>query len=277
VTPAWLRRLRRRRLAVAGLVVIGALVAVALLAPLLAPYDPTEIATGPPREGPSADHWFGTDSLGRDVLSRVVYGARVSLRVGLGASAIALAIGVAVGAAAGWYGRFVDALLMRVTDVFLAVPYLVFAVAIVAAVGPSENAVVLVLGLLSWMPAARLVRASVLQQRERPYVEAARAVGSGELRTLVRHVLPNAIQPVVAYAAIGVGGLVLAEASLSYLGIGVQDPTAAWGLMLHQARGSFGDDPHLLFFPGLAVLLTVMAFVVVGDALRDALDPRSAR
>jgi peptide/nickel transport system permease protein len=271
--PGMWRRFRRNRLAVCGLAVVGLEALAALLAPVITFTGPTTLSSAS-RAGPSAAHWFGTDLLGRDLYSRVVYGARVSLRVGIGAVVIALVIGVVAGALAGWYGRAVDALVMRVTDVFLAFPYILAAIAVVTVVGRGQRTVILVLGLLGWMPIARLLRSGVLAVKQREYVEAARAVGCGDLRILTRHVLPNAVQPVIVYATIFVGAAVLTEAALSFLGTGITEPTPAWGLMVAQGRSFLFTSPHLLLFPGAAVLVTVTAFVLVGDGLRDALDPR---
>ena len=268
------RRFRRNRLATVGLVVVGLEVAAAVLAPLITFVDPGQVDSGASLSPPSADHWFGTDLLGRDLYSRVVYGARVSLQVGIVAALIAVAIGLVAGAAAGWYGGFTDGLVMRVTDVFLAFPYVLAAIAVITAVGRGKTAVIVVLGLLGWMPIARLFRSSVLQAKQTEYVEAARAMGVGDLGVVTRHILPNAVQPVVVYATIFVGTAVLSEAALSFLGAGITEPTAAWGLMVAQGRDFVLSSPHLLLFPGGAIFLTVLAFVFVGDGLRDALDPR---
>lgn len=268
------RRLRKNRLAVVGLLVIGVLVLAAILAPLLSPYPPNAIDTAASRQPPSAAHWFGTDLLGRDLFTRVLYGARTSLQVGIAAVLIATSIGVTAGAVAGYFGGKIDTVVMRVTDVFLAFPYLLLAIAVIVAVGRGKGTVIAVIGFLGWMAIARLFRSSVLSVKETEYVEAARAVGCSDLRIIVRHILPNAIQPVVVYATIFVGTAVLAEAALSFLGAGIVEPTAAWGLMVADGRRFLFSSPHMLFFPGAAIVVTVMAFVFVGDGLRDALDPR---
>ncbi len=268
------RRLRRNRLAAVGLTIVALEVVAAVLAPVITFADPARVEPAASLSPPSAEHWFGTDLLGRDVYSRVVYGARVSLQVGVGAVLIALAIGLVAGAAAGWLGGVADGLVMRVTDVFLAFPYLLAAIAVITAVGRGRTAVIVVLGLLGWMPVARLLRSGVLRARQADYVEAARAGGAGDLRILTRHVLPNAVQPVIVFATIFVGTAVLSEAALSFLGAGLSEPTAAWGLMMAQGKDFIFTAPHLLLFPGAAIFLTVMAFVFVGDGLRDALDPR---
>ena len=267
------RRFLRNRMAVVGLVFLTIFALAAVFAPLIAPYGITERV---PlfRQGPSADHWFGTDAIGRDVFSRIVYGARVSLKIGVVATLISLTIGVTLGSVAGFFGGFLDTVIMRVTDVFLAIPYVVLAVAIASVFGRSENAVILVLGFTSWLAITRIVRASFLALRAQEYVEAATALGFSRPRIMFRHVLPNALQPIIVYGTIQVGTLILAEAALSFLGVGPQDPTPAWGLMVSQGKGDLVNAAHLLFFPGAAIFLTVLAFVFVGDGLRDALDPK---
>jgi len=269
----WLR-FRDNRLAVLGLVAIALLVLAALFAPLLTPYDPAAIDPANARQPPSAAHWFGTDQVGRDVYTRVVYGTRVSLRVGIFSVGIATLIGVTAGAVAGYYRGAVDAAVMRATDVLLAFPYILAAIAIISVFGPGERTVILVLGLLGWLAIARVLRSSVLQVTSLEYVTAARALGASGPRILLRHVLPNAIQPVIVYATLFVGSAILAEAALSFLGLGIQEPTPAWGLMVNQGRRFLATSPHLLFFPGAAIFVIVTAFVFVGDGLRDALDPR---
>jgi peptide/nickel transport system permease protein len=249
------------------------MVIVATFAPLIAPSSITE-RSSEFRQGPSGAHWFGTDGIGRDVFSRVVYGARVSLRIGIMATAIALIIGLLFGAVAGFFGGVVDTLIMRLTDVFLAIPYIVLAVAIATVAGRSENSVILILGLTGWLGVSRIVRSSFLSLRQLEYVEAATALGFSRWRIMFRHMLPNASQPIIVYGTITVGSVILSEAALSFLGVGPQDPTPAWGLMVADGSGSLVNAPHLLFFPGAAIFLTVLAFVFVGDGLRDALDPK---
>lgn len=267
------RRFRRNRLAVAGLVAIGLMVFAAISAPLVTFYSPRTLGSVS-RAKPSLKHWFGTDVLGRDLYTRVIYGARVSLKIGVLAVLIASSIGIFIGAITGFYGGKLDGLLMRTTDVFLSFPYILAAIVIITVIGRGEGSVILVLGLLGWMSIARLFRASVLQAKQAEYIEAARAVGCSDFRLITRHILPNAIQPVIVYATIFVGTAVLSEAALSFLGAGVTEPTPAWGFMVAQGRSYLFTSPHLLFFPAAAILITVMAFVFVGDGLRDALDPR---
>ncbi len=268
------KRFRRNRLAMVGLGVIIVLVLCAIFAPLIAPYDIAERDSGAFRQGPSADHWFGTDTIGLDVFSRVIYGARVSLKIGLSATTIALLIGLTLGATSGFFGGWIDTLIMRFTDVFLSIPYIVLAVAIASVLGRSENTVIVVLGFTGWLGIARIVRSSFLSLKQLEYVEAARALGYSTRRTMFRHILPNALQPIIVFGTIAIGSVILSEAALSFLGVGPVFPTPAWGLMVSEAKGVLSVAPHMLFFPGMAIFITVLSFVFVGDGLRDALDPK---
>ena len=268
------RRFRRNKLALFGLVLITILVLVAIFADFIAPYSFTDRAAGTFRQPPSSEHWFGTDAIGRDVFSRIVYGSRVSLRIGLTATFIALVIGLTLGAVAGYFGGALDSFIMRIVDIFLAIPYIVLAVAIATVAGRSENSVILVLGLTGWLGICRIVRASFLSLRELEYVEAAKALGYSRMRIMFRHILPNALQPIIVYGTIAIGSVILSEAALSFLQVGPVDPTPAWGLMVFDGKSSLSNAPHLLFFPGMAIFLTVLAFVFIGDGLRDALDPK---
>jgi peptide/nickel transport system permease protein len=268
------RRFKRNKMAMLGLVIIVVLVLAAVFAPLIAPYDISERDSGHFREGPSGKHWFGTDTIGLDVFSRVVYGARVSLKIGLAATSIALIIGLFLGAVAGFFGRFIDTFIMRVTDIFLAIPYVVLAVAVASLLGRSENTVIVVLGFTGWLGICRIVRSSFLSLKQLEYVEAATALGYSKWRVMFRHILPNALQPIIVYGTIAIGSVILSEAALSFLGVGPTFPTPAWGLMVADAKGVMAVAPHMLFFPGAAIFLTVLAFVFVGDGLRDALDPK---
>jgi ABC-type dipeptide/oligopeptide/nickel transport system permease subunit len=267
------RRFRRNRLAMVGLVILAIMVIAAIFAPLIAPYGPTQVLDVA-REGPSAKHWFGVDRIGRDVFSRVVYGARVSLKIGFAATAMSLTIGLLVGSIAGFFGGITDTLLMRLTDILLAIPYIVLAVAIATVFGRSEGSLIFIIGATGWLGIARIVRASFLSLKQLEYVEAAHALGFSRRRIMFRHVLPNALQPIIVYGTISVGAVILTESALSFLGVGPQDPTPAWGLMVASAKGLLAPAPYLLFFPGAAIFLTVLAFVFVGDGLRDALDPK---
>jgi peptide/nickel transport system permease protein len=268
------RRFKRNRLALFGLAMIVLIILAALFAELITKYDPAQIDTSNRRQPPSGEHWFGTDQIGRDTFSRVIFGARVSLRVGIFATLIAVVIGVVAGSLAGYYGGIVDSIVMRLTDLFLAFPYLLAALAIITVIGRGERTVIIVLGLLGWLAIARVLRSQILQVKEREFIEAARAVGASDLRIITRHILPNSIQPVIVYATLFLGAAVLSEAALSFLGVGIQDPTPAWGLMVAQGRRYLVPSPHLLFFPGAAIFVMVTAFVFVGDGLRDALDPK---
>lgn len=267
------RRFRKNKLAMIGLAFVILLVLVAIFAPLIAPYSYTE-RTSEFRASPSMDHLFGTDRIGRDVFSRVIYGARVSLKVGIAATLIAIVIGVFLGAVAGFFGGSVDTLIMRITDVFLAIPYIILAIAIATVAGRGENTIILVLGLTGWLAVCRIVRSSYLSLKESEYVEAATALGAGRLRTMFRHILPNALQPIIVYGTVAIGSVILSEAALSFLNVGAVAPTPAWGLMVGEGRGDLVNDPHLLFFPGAAIFVTVLSFVFVGDGLRDALDAK---
>jgi peptide/nickel transport system permease protein len=263
-------------LATAGVVLVTIFVIFALFAPLIAPYDPAHIDLPARLVGPSAAHWCGTDELGRDVLSRIIYGARISMLVGSSVVAFSLLIGLIAGSIAGYYGGFADRFLnVVVMNAFLSFPGILLAIAFVAFLGPGMFNLILALSIGGWVGYARLVRAQVLAVREREYVEAARALGASDWRIVSRHILPNIIQPVIVQAAIGMAGAVLAEATMSFLGLGVPPPTASWGTMLNDARAHLFDAPHLVVFPALAVMLAVLSFNFIGDALRDLLDPRS--
>lgn len=269
------RRFKRNHLAMFGLGFLIVVVLAAIFAPVVTrgiTYE--ERFNGQFREPPSWDHWFGTDRIGRDMFARVVYGARVSLRIGFIATALSLVIGLLLGALAGFFGKFTDTVIMRLTDIFLAIPYVVLAVAIASVFGRSENSVILVLGLTGWLGIARIVRASFLSLKQVEYIEAAEALGYSKSRIMFRHILPNALQPIIVYGTIAVGSVILAEAALSFLGVGPQPPTPAWGLMVADGKGDLVNASHLLFFPGAAIFMTVLAFVFIGDGLRDALDPK---
>jgi ABC-type dipeptide/oligopeptide/nickel transport system permease subunit len=268
------RRFRRNRLAVVGLTFVLVLALMAIFAPLVTSYTYTE-TSGVYRGSPSGDHWFGTDTIGRDVFTRVVYGARISLRIGVLTTLLSLTIGVLLGSVAGFFGGIIDTLLMRVTDVFLAIPYIILAIAIATVFGRTENSLILVLGLTQWMPISRIVRSSYLGLKRMEYVEAAQALGFSRKRIMFGHILPNAMQPIIVYGTVAIGGVILAEAALSFVGVGPQPPTPSWGLMVREAGGgALSNGLHMLLFPGLAIFATVLAFVFIGDGLRDALDPK---
>ena len=263
-------------LATIGVVLVLIFVIFALFAPWIAPQDPAHIDLPTRLSRPSSAHWCGTDELGRDILSRLIYGSRISMLVGSCVVAASLAVGLIVGSLAGYYGgrldRFVNIVVM---NAFLSFPGILLAIAFVAFRGPGIFNLVLALSLGGWVGYARLVRAQVLSAREREFVEAARALGASDLRVITRHILPNIIQPVIVQAAIGMAGAILAEATMSFLGLGVPPPTASWGAMLNDGRAHLFDSPHLVVFPALAVMLAVLSFNFIGDGLRDFLDPRS--
>jgi peptide/nickel transport system permease protein len=271
------RRFRRHRMAMAGLFMLALICLSALLAPLIAPYDPTALDTGHTREPPSLAHPMGTDALGRDELSRVLYGGRVSLAVGLGAAVSAGLVGTTIGALAGFYGRFWDNLLMRATDFFLAMPFLVVLMMAAKVLGGSILDIVAVLSLLFWMPVARVVRGVFLSIRATEYVEAARASGAGSLRIIWRHMLPNALGPIIVNVTLGIALAILTESLLSFLGFGIRPPTASWGNMVVEAKGSMLTQPWLVWFPGLMILITALSVNYLGDGLRDAFDPTGQR
>jgi peptide/nickel transport system permease protein len=269
-------RLRRQPLAAIGLVLLLLFVVCAVFAPWLAPQDPAQIALKARLMGPSATHWFGTDELGRDILSRVLYGARISLIVAISVVGLSLALGIVAGCAAGFYGGWVDTIVnVYVMNAFLSLPGILLAIAFVAFMGPGLGNVILALAISGWVGYARLVRGQVLAVKEREFVEAARALGATNARIVVRHILPNIVQPLIVQAAIGMAASVLAEATLSFLGLGIPPPAASWGSMLNDARSHLFDSPHLVFFPAMAVMLCVLSFNFIGDALRDYLDPRT--
>jgi peptide/nickel transport system permease protein len=275
-TPAALRRpaWRRSPLTVAGLALIAILAVIALLAPLIAPANPLKQVLSTRLKPPSADHWLGTDQLGRDVLSRMIYGARISLLIGTVVVGLAASVGTFVGLVAGYVGGWLDEGLMRLTDVFLAFPALILAMAISGALGPSLTNAMIAIAVVSWPVYARLVRAQVLSLREREYVEAARGLGASAQRIVWRHILPNTLAPLLVQASFDMGGAILSAAGLSFIGFGTQPPTAEWGVMISEGRNYIATHSWLSLFPGLAILLTVAAFNLIGDGLRDALDPR---
>jgi peptide/nickel transport system permease protein len=267
-------RLQRNRMAVAGLVLVLGLFAVALLAPWLAPYDPNFIDLKQVLMPPGPAHLLGTDTLGRDVLSRIIFGARISLLVGFVAVGIATLIGVLVGALAGYYGGAMDAILMRLVDLMLCFPTLFLILAVIAVLGPSIWNIMVVIGVTGWMGVARLVRAEFLSLREREFVMAARALGASDARLIWRHLLPNALTPVMVSATLGVAGAILTESALSFLGLGVQPPTPSWGNILTMGKDNIEIAWWLSVFPGLAILVTVMSYNLLGEGIREAVDPR---
>jgi ABC-type dipeptide/oligopeptide/nickel transport system permease subunit len=271
------RRLRGDRRAMAGLIVVVLLVVAALAAPLIAGDDPTAIALDNQLAAPSLAHPLGTDYHGRDIWARIVFGARISLAAGIISQTIAVLLGVSAGLIAGFYGKWVDDVVMRLADITLAFPTLLLLIAMVAALEPSLGVVFVVIGLVGWAGMARLVRGQTLVVRQLEFVQAARALGARDRRVLVRHVLPSVVAPVVVAATLGMAGAIMAEASLSFLGLGVQAPTPSWGGMIADARdlGQLRSAPWTSIFPGLAIGATVLGFNLLGDAMRDAIDPRA--
>jgi peptide/nickel transport system permease protein len=265
------------RLTIIGLFIVAVLVLVALFAPWIAPYDVGATDLAMRYLPPSAAHWFGTDSTGRDIFSRVVYGARISLQVGVIVVVVSAFIGTILGAIAGYYGGWVDRVVSGyVFNVFLAFPGLLLAIAMVAFLGAGLNKLILALCIIGWVGYARLIRGQVLKVREYDFVQAARALGASDARILLLHILPNAIQPLIVQASLGMAGAVLSEAALSFLGLGVPPPAPSWGVMIEEARdlSTLQAAPHALIFPGIAIALTVLAFNFIGDGLREYLDPR---
>ena len=268
------RRLLRNFAFTFGLVLTVLLVTVAIAAPLIAPYDANMQDTARRLEPPSHAHLLGLDDLGRDVLSRIIFGARVSLRVGFSVVFLASLVGITLGAISGYFGGIIDTLVMRLTDILLAFPGILLAIAMVAVLGPNLNNVIIALATIGWVGYARLVRGQVLKVREMEYVTAARALGARSPRVILLHVLPNVINPVIVMATLGLAGAILSEAALSFLGLGVQPPTPSWGAMLTSGRRYLGLANHLAIFPGAAIMLAVMGLNFLGDGLIDALDPK---
>jgi peptide/nickel transport system permease protein len=259
-----------------GVALLLLFVVCAVFAPWLAPQDPAQLDLTGRLMGPSATHWFGTDELGRDIFSRTLFGARISLIVAVSVVGLSLAVGLVAGGLAGFYGGWTDTVVnVYVTNAFMALPGILLAIAFVAFMGPGLGNVILALAISGWVGYARLVRAQVMAVKEKEFVEAARALGASDLRVMGRHILPNILQPLIVQAAIGMAGAVLAEATLSFLGLGVPPPAASWGSMLNDARSHLFDSPHLVFFPAMAVMLCVLSFNFIGDALRDWMDPRT--
>jgi peptide/nickel transport system permease protein len=270
----FVRRFMKNRLAISGLVIVLFFFAVSIFAPVISPYDPSEINRDELLESPGPDHLFGTDKLGRDVLSRMIYGSRISLKVGFVAVGITIVIGAFLGALAGFYGGVLDAVIMRFVDVMLCFPAFFLILAVIAILEPSIWNIMVVIGLTGWMGVARLVRAEFLTLTKRDFVLAARAQGAGDFRIIFGHVLPNALGPILVAATLGVAGAILTESALSFLGIGVQPPTPSWGNILTDGQDTIAVAWWLSLYPGLAILLTVLGYNLLGEGIRDAMDPR---
>jgi peptide/nickel transport system permease protein len=269
-----IRQLIRNRLVLVGLVIMALFVFTAVFAPWLAPYSPFEQCLEEGLRPPTMEHPFGQDKLGRDILSRVIFGARISIWIGLAAVAVSAGIGVVLGSLAGYLGGVIDELLMRLIDILLAFPGILLAIALMAVLGPSLNNVILALCIIGWVGYARLVRGQVLAVRNYEFVTAAKVQGAGQLRIIFKHILPNIMGPLMVQITFGLAGVIVAEAGLSFLGLGTQPPTPSWGLMLNEGRQFLLVSPHLSIFPGLAIMLTVLGFNFIGDGLRDVLDPK---
>ena len=271
---ALMRAVFRHRLSAVGIVIIIAIAGMAVFAPWLAPHDPNKQDLYEVLKGPSAKHWLGTDNVGRDLLSRVIYGSRVSMYVGLVSTTAAAVIGILIGLIAGYRGGVIDNIFMRITDTFMCFPFLIFVLAMAAALGPGINNIILSISLLGWTGFARIIRGQVLMVRELPFIEAARAVGVSRSGIMFRHVLPNSLAPVIVAASITIGAAIMTEASTAFLGLGVEPPTASWGKELRVGYTYLDRLPLFSIAPGLMVSLAVLAFNFLGDGLRDALDPR---
>lgn len=272
----WIR-MKRNRLAMVGLVIIIILIITAIFADYIAPYGYAEQNLANQYQTPNAEHWFGTDELGRDIFSRVVYGSRVSLRVGFISVSISMTIGVAIGAITGYYGGKIDNILMRFIDIVQALPDILLAIAIMAALGPGLTNLMVAVGIAAIPGYARLVRSSVLSLRDQEFVEAARANGSSDARIILKHIIPNCMAPIIVQATLGVAYAIINAAGLSFIGLGLEPPTPEWGAMLSGGRAYIRDFPHMTLFPGLAIVLTILALNLLGDGLRDALDPKLKR
>jgi peptide/nickel transport system permease protein len=270
-----LRRLLKRRTAVFGLIIVMLMVVLAIFAPWMAPFDPLATSFATVRKAPGNTHWFGTDEVGRDLLSRVIWGGRASLTAGVISVSIAVGVGVPLGMLAGYVGGILDAVVSRITDAMLAIPFLILAIALAAFLGPSLSNAMIAIGITATPIFVRLSRGQVLTVRAEEYVEAARAVGNPPLRILLRHILPNILPPVIVQATLAVAAAIIAEASLSFLGLGQQPPAPSWGSMLNTAQRFLTQAPWMAIYPGLAIFTTVLAFNLLGDGLRDALDPKS--
>ncbi|MGH7344353.1 MAG: ABC transporter permease [Candidatus Rokuibacteriota bacterium] len=273
----WWRRFARNRGAVFGLVVLVLIVVASVFAPVLAPYDPLAQGVGPTLSGPSRAHWAGTDSFGRDMLSRIIFGARVALIVGVVSVAIAMVIGVSLGLTAGYYGGWLDAVVMRVMDGLFAFPIIILAIAMMAIMGFGVTNVIIAVAVGFIAPFARVTRADVLAVKEEPYIEAARLAGVSAPAIIARHVLPNVLAPIIVQAALRVSGAIITESGLSFLGLGPPPPTPAWGSMIAEGRNFIVMAPHVSTFPGIALMLAIVGLNLLGDGLRDTLDPRLRR
>lgn len=268
------RNFKRNRLAISGFIIVVFFFAVAILAPFISPYPPNEIDVKHILQPPDSEHIFGTDTLGRDVFSRVIYGSQISLMVGFVAVGISTLIGIIIGSIAGYYGRNIDSIIMRFVDIMLCFPAFFLILAVIAMLEPSIWNIMIVIGFTSWMGVARLVRAEILSLKERDFIHAARALGAGDIKIVFRHILPNAMAPMLVSATLGVAAAVLTESALSFLGLGVQPPVSSWGNILTEGKDNIEIAWWLSFYPGFAILTAVLSYNLLGEGLRDSLDPR---
>ncbi|MBM7558037.1 peptide/nickel transport system permease protein [Halanaerobacter jeridensis] len=270
---AW-KRLLKNRIAMLGLAIISILLVVAIFAPVLAPYDPLKTNVIQRLKAPSFSHWLGTDDLGRDILSRIIYGSRISIQVGVISVSLALVLGVTLGVLAGYYGGWIDSLVMRLIDIMLAFPSILLAIVIMAILGPQLSNAMIAIGFVNLPRFARIVRSSVLSVKEEEYVSAAQSLGSSDFRIITKHILPNCLAPLTVQSTLSIATAILEAAGLSFLGLGAQPPTPEWGAMLSSGRSAIQVAPWVVAFPGLAIMITVLGFNLFGDGLRDALDPK---
>lgn len=269
------KKLAKNKAAMVGAFIVLIFIVLAILAPWIAPHDPLDIQMANKLQTPSAEHWFGTDDKGRDILSRILYGARISLTVGIVSTVIGAIVGVFLGIIAGFYGRWIDSLIMRICDVLLAFPGILLALAIVSVLGPSTFNVILAVAFFAVPTFARIVRGSTLSVKKLEYIDAIRAMGSSDGRIIFKHILPNIVSPIIVQATLYIASAIIIASALSFLGMGTQPPTPEWGMMLSQGRSYVAQAPHLTLFPGLVILVVVIGFNLFGDGLRDALDPKS--
>ena len=270
---AW-KRLKKNKLAIISFVVLILLALVAIFAPLIAPYDPYAQDLTRLNEPPSADHWFGTDDIGRDVFSRVVYGTQISMLVGVVCEAICVPIGVILGALAGYFGGWIDSVISRIIEIFASFPLILFAIAVMFILGPGVMNVFIAIGIIGWTGLARMIRGQIMQLKEKEFIEAARASGASSLKIIFRHLIPNCLSTIIVVITLDIPGDIMLESTLSFVGLGVQPPTPSWGSMISEGRKFIRQNVWYSFFPGLAIMLVVIAFNTLGDGVRDALDPK---
>ncbi len=274
---SFMKKLAKNKAAIAGAIVVLVFFILAIFAPLIAPYDPTHIEMSKKLQPPSSEHWLGTDDKGRDILSRLLYGSRISLTVGILSTLLGAIIGVVMGIIAGYYGKWIDSLIMRICDVLLAFPGILLALAIVSILGPSTTNTIIAVAFFAIPTFARIVRGSTLSVKKLEYVDAIRAMGSHDMRIIFRHILPNITSPIIVQATLYIASAIITASALSFLGLGTQPPDPEWGTMLANGRSYIAQAPHLTLFPGLVILLVVVGFNLFGDGLRDALDPKSKK